>query len=90
MSFFRMTMRLPATVKSPDAIKLRVTGRRNSCAEVKSITEQRIADIPQRINELKRLERALSMLVAQCRRNEIPECAVLDALAGCAPALAGA
>jgi MerR family mercuric resistance operon transcriptional regulator len=60
---------------------LRVTGRRSACAEVKTITEQHIAGIRRRINELTRLERALGALVAQCRGDEIPDCPILDALA---------
>ena len=60
---------------------LQLTGRGNACAKVKSITEQHIADIQRKINELNRLARALSALVGQCRDNEVPECPMLDALA---------
>ena len=63
---------------------LRVTGRRGQCAEVKSITERHIADIRRKIGELKRLERVLSSMVKQCRGGEIPDCPILDTLAGCA------
>src|SRR5262245_2767690 len=58
-----------------------VGGRRLACAKVKSLTERHIADIRRRVTDLKRLECVLSDMVAQCRGDETPDCAVLDALA---------
>ena len=52
-----------------------------TCAKVKNITEQHIADIRRRRKDLKRLERVLSDLVAQCRGDELPDCPILGALA---------
>ena len=60
---------------------LELTRRRSACAEVKSITERHIANIRQKVKELKRLELALSAMVAQCRGDEISDCPILDALA---------
>ena len=51
-----------------------------TCARVKTITEQHIADIRRRVKDLKRLERVLSELASQCRGEEMGECAILDAL----------
>src|SRR5262245_18442066 len=56
-------------------------GRRMTCAKVKSITEQHIADIRQRVKDLKRMERVLSEMVARARGDEAPDCPILDALA---------
>jgi MerR family transcriptional regulator, mercuric resistance operon regulatory protein len=56
-------------------------GRRLTCAKVKSITEQHITEIRQKIKDLKRLERVLSDMTAQCRGDEMPECPILAALA---------
>src|SRR5262245_7597479 len=56
-------------------------GRRTTCAKVKSLTEQHIADIRQRMKDLKRLERLLCDMVAQCRGDEVPDCPILEALA---------
>ena len=55
--------------------------RRMTCAKVKNITEQHIADIRQRLKDLKRLERVLSDMAAQCRGDELVNCPILDALA---------
>ena len=56
-------------------------GRRLTCAKVKSITEQHITEIRRKIKDLRRLERVLSDMAAQCRGDEIPECPILEALA---------
>src|SRR5262245_6519796 len=56
-------------------------GRRLTCAKVKGITEQHIADIRQRVKDLKRLERGLTDMVAHGPGGENPDCPILDALA---------
>jgi len=45
-----------------------------ACAKVKSITEKHIADIRQKVNELKRFERTLSAMVTQCQGDETSDC----------------
>jgi MerR family transcriptional regulator, mercuric resistance operon regulatory protein len=54
-------------------------GRRMTCAKVKSITEQHIADIRRQVKDLKRIERVLTEMVAQCRDDERPDCPILEA-----------
>jgi MerR family mercuric resistance operon transcriptional regulator len=56
-------------------------GRRLTCAKVKDITEQHIADIHRRVKDLRRLERVLSGMAAQCRGDEVLDCPILHALA---------
>jgi MerR family transcriptional regulator, mercuric resistance operon regulatory protein len=56
-------------------------GRRITCAKVKTITEQHIADVRQRLKKLKRLESVLSDLIAQCPGADAADCPILHALA---------
>lgn len=51
-----------------------------SCAEVKTMTEQHVADIRRKVKDLKKLERVLTELTAKCRGNTVPDCPILDAL----------
>jgi MerR family mercuric resistance operon transcriptional regulator len=51
-----------------------------SCGEVKALTEQHIADVRHKISDLRRLERVLSELAAQCSNGAVPDCPILDAL----------
>jgi len=57
------------------------SGRRMTCAKVKTITEQHLADIRRRVRDLQRLERVLSGMAAQCRGDEMANCPILEALA---------
>ena len=57
------------------------SGRRMTCAKVKTITEQHLADIRRRVRDLQRLERVLSGMAAQCRGDEMTNCPILEALA---------
>ena len=51
-----------------------------TCAEVKVMTDAHVGDIRQKIKDLKKLERVLSELSAQCCGKNVPDCPILDAL----------
>lgn len=51
-----------------------------TCAEVKERTERHLADVRQKIADLKRIERVLAETAAQCSGDEVPDCPVLEAL----------
>src|SRR5262245_24961115 len=55
-------------------------GRHMTCAKVKKMTEQHIANIRQKVKELRRLERVLTSMVAHCSGAEVEECQILNAL----------
>jgi Hg(II)-responsive transcriptional regulator len=52
-----------------------------TCAEVKAMTEQHLADVRAKIADLKRIEKVLAATAAQCSGEQVPECPVLEALA---------
>jgi len=52
-----------------------------SCADVKARAEAKIADIEQRVAQLKRMRRALTRLAVACSgRGPTSECPILDAM----------
>lgn len=53
-----------------------------TCEEVFRRTERHLESVRQKIRDLKRLERILSATAAQCSGDQVPECPVIDALAG--------
>ena len=57
-----------------------VDGGRQTCAEVRARTEHHLKDIRGKIADLNRIETILANTAAQCSGNEVPECAILDAL----------
>ena len=59
-----------------------VDGGAPSCADVRKLARTHLDDIRNRINDLKKIETSLSRTIAQCTGRDIPECAMIDALAG--------
>lgn len=57
-----------------------VDGGATSCAEVQALASRHIEVIRAKISDLKRIEKVLSDTVSQCTGDDVPECAVIDAL----------
>jgi MerR family mercuric resistance operon transcriptional regulator len=55
-------------------------GHALTCAEVKTLTEQHIADVRGKLRDLRKLDRVLSDLAAKCTGTTVPDCPILDAL----------
>jgi MerR family transcriptional regulator, mercuric resistance operon regulatory protein len=56
------------------------TSQKLACDEVKALTDRHIAEIREKIRDLKELERVLSKLTAQCHGSRVPACPILDVL----------
>lgn len=59
-----------------------VDGGNQTCAEVKERTERHLAGVRAKITDLRRIEKVLATTAAQCSGEEVPECAILNVLAG--------
>jgi len=57
-----------------------VDGKRYTCQEVKTLMEEHLGDIKKKITDLKRLQKTLGEISAQCQGGQIPECPIIDAL----------
>lgn len=57
-----------------------VEGHAYTCAEVHALTIEHLKDIRQKIADLRRLERVMAGMAAQCTDDQVPECPVIDAL----------
>lgn len=58
-----------------------VDGGTQTCAEVKERTERHLADIREKIADLRRIEDILATTAARCSGTDVPECPILEALA---------
>jgi len=58
-----------------------VDGRAGTCADVQILATRHIGSVRAKITDLQRIEKVLSETVAKCTGDEVPECAVIDALA---------
>lgn len=57
-----------------------VDGHAYTCGEVHELAIRHLADIRQKIRDLRRLEKVMSEMTAQCTRNKVPDCPIVDAL----------
>ncbi len=51
-----------------------------TCGEVHGLTVDHLASVQDKIANLKKLEKALSAMAAECGRGDVPECPILDTL----------
>ena len=57
-----------------------VDRRVGSCAEVQKIALRHLHSVRARIADLRRIEKVLGETVSRCSGDDVPECAVIDAL----------
>ncbi|SOC31021.1 MerR family transcriptional regulator [Thalassospira xiamenensis] len=55
-------------------------GGLHTCSEVKLRTENHLADVRAKIDDLERIEQVLAETAARCSGDDVPECPVLEAL----------
>jgi len=51
-----------------------------TCGEVHRMTVQHLGSVREKISALRRLEKALGDMAAECSRGDVPECPILDTL----------
>jgi len=51
-----------------------------TCGEVHTITTEHIADIRQKIRDLRKLEKVLTQMANECSRGDIPDCPIIETL----------
>ncbi len=80
LSFVRRSRELGFTLEEVRGLLDLVDGGRYTCAEVKTITLNHLAEIRRKIADLRRLDRTLSEMASKCKGGKVPDCAVIDAL----------
>jgi MerR family mercuric resistance operon transcriptional regulator len=53
-----------------------------TCGEIHAMTVDHLADIKRKIADLRRLEKALASMAAECSRGDIPDCPIIETLFG--------
>ena len=51
-----------------------------TCGEVHHMTVEHLTNVKKKISDLRRLERSLQAMAAECSKGDIPECPVIDTL----------
>ena len=80
LTFIRRSRELGFTIEEVRELLSLVDGQRYTCDEVQALTLDHLADVKQKLADLRRLERVLKNMAAQCTGGNIPECPIIDAL----------
>ena len=81
LAFIRRARELGFTLDEIRTL-LGLVDRGYSCGQVQTLTRHHLADIHQKISDLRRMERILKKTSEQCSGREVPECPIIDVLYG--------
>ncbi len=87
LSFVMRARDLGFTLEEIRDLLALVDGGVQTCAEVQVMAAHHHQSVKQKIADLRRIEKVLADTMAQCSGQDVPECAVIDALAGSGAAL---
>lgn len=51
-----------------------------TCGEVHDMTVEHLTNVKKKISDLRRLERSLTTMAAECSKGDVPECPIIDTL----------
>ncbi|MGH8188092.1 MAG: MerR family transcriptional regulator [Steroidobacteraceae bacterium] len=80
LTFVRRARELGFTLEEIRALLHLADERPPSCARARSLATKHLADVREKIADLKRMERVLTQTVALCEEGDRPECPLLEAL----------
>jgi MerR family transcriptional regulator, mercuric resistance operon regulatory protein len=80
LTFIRRSRELGFTLDEVRNLLALVDGSDWTCAEVRAMTVEHLADVRRKIADLERLARILQDMAAQCDGGAVPECPIIDDL----------
>ncbi|HEB79077.1 MAG TPA: MerR family transcriptional regulator [Rhodospirillales bacterium] len=80
LAFVRRGRELGFTLDQIRGLLRLVDGGDFTCADVQRITLSHIAEIRDKISDLRKMERVLKEMVSKCEGGDIPECHVIDVM----------
>ena len=80
LGFVRRSRELGFSLQEVRGLLHLVDGGHHTCAEVKAITMDHLADVRRKVADLRRLERTLADVAGKCHGGKVPDCPVIEAL----------
>ncbi len=80
LSFIKRSRELGFSLSEIRAMLRLVDEGTLTCAEIHAMTSVHLKAVHRKISDLRRLERVLQSMVAECTRGEVPDCPIIDAL----------
>ena len=84
LGFIRRSRELGFSLKETCALLLLVDSGEMTCSEVHGMTIEHLKDVKSKIVDLRKLERALKELAAQCSLGDVSDCPIVENLYGIA------
>lgn len=80
LAFIRRSRELGFSLDEIRSLLRLVDGGDYTCAEVRDMTLRHSDDVRRKIADLRRLERSLKQMAAQCSGDTVPKCPIIDVL----------
>lgn len=80
LSFIKRSRDLGFSIDEIRAMLRMVDHKGVSCSEVHAMTMQHLAAVKDKIRHLKKLERALTAMAAECEKGDVPDCPIIETL----------
>jgi Cu(I)-responsive transcriptional regulator len=86
LRFIRQSRALGFSVKQTESLLVLWRDDHRASREVKQLAQQQLAELEERQREIDEMRATLSQLVARCKGDDDPHCAILEELANASPA----
>lgn len=80
LAFIRRSRELGFSLEEIRSLLRLVDGGDYTCSEVRDMTLEHCADVRRKIADLRRLERSLREMAAQCSGGTVPKCPIIDVM----------
>ena len=80
LMFIRRARGLGFTLDEVQDLLRLVDGGHYTCAQVQELALKHVDDIERKIEDLRRMERALTEMATQCSGEKVPECPIIEIL----------
>lgn len=80
LSFIKTSRELGFSIEEIRALLEMVDRQDFTCSEVHGLTVRHLASVRERIKGLRKLEKALVGMAAECSRGDVPDCPILETL----------
>lgn len=78
--FIKRCRELGFSIEEIKALLWMVDQAEFTCGEVHEMTIEHLANVKKKISDLRRLEKSLKTMAAECSKGDIPECPIIDTL----------
>lgn len=80
LSFIRRSRELGFSLDEIRELLKLVDEKTFTCAEIAALSQKHLDDIRAKIKDLRKIERHMKDMLAQCSRDHTPDCAIIDVL----------